>query len=464
MLFQNSKNGGVILATQILIPQVLFSGSICEYENLQNQDLNTKWEFPLQSYINQAKKISSILQNLEQAGGTVVAWFIVEETIKQREIYKIEQQLEFELQQYIDKDWDLEVFVVPGSKNCSLDEYRFEIEPYIHKLFIRFPFESFAQFVGFGETLPFQAIFLEGLSQFGDRYVSLYSDEYGNFLISTTQLSLTSNIENWGKQFRDFIFDHDYQAAFNLIKDIDQTTEIKGVSLLLQMMIDRFNFAFDDAIEHLDEAIRTLGENEVLKQTKEKLIPLQSQNNQIRDLNRVIELYRQLDIYFDIDDTLSFLIRFYRAREAVLYYLLQHAQTIPFAVRQGKNGSIYQVIDELEQRYDRREIDGYYGAYFYLKSKNVAQALDIRNQSFIGHGRKGIYPNQLWHSYFGTTKTTLQKAKRRYFMDTALMFRDLDAELDENIIDLNRYILQTVSKLFPKGFNLNEEYFYQSVD
>jgi hypothetical protein len=114
----------------------------------------------------------------------------------------------------------------------------------------------------------------------------------------------------------------------------------------------------------------------------------------------------------------------------------------------------------LEEKYDNWEIDGYYGAYFYLKSANVAGALNVRNNSFIGHSRNKVDKEELWHSYFGTSKTTFNKAKRRFIMDTALMFRDLGVELDENIMSINRFLLQLSRKMILKGKVFHEKCIY----
>ena len=158
-------------------------------------------------------------------------------------------------------------------------------------------------------------------------------------------------------------------------------------------------------------------------------------------------MYRQLEVYFEKEDYSSFLVRFYRAREAVLYYLLQHGQHVSYPIKVGKNPSIYQVIDQLEEKYESEAITQYYGTYFYLKSKNVADTLQVRNNSFIGHGRKEINHRDLLTAHYGTASTTVKKAKHRFMMDSTLMLKDLEAELDDNFEHMTRLLLAVSRKL-----------------
>lgn len=429
---------------QLLIPQILFSGVIKKVHSEENSN----WEIPVEPLLEQLKKLQPILSRLHQEEGTIFTWFLVDNSFNKSAKVKIEKQLEAIIEEYID-GWEVEAILIPASEHATYEDIRLEIDILIHKLFKRFPFEHFTQIVGFGDVVPFQAMFIEGLQQFGDRYASLY---YENNELHISQTKTEPNIRNWKREFRVFIMDHDYQTALELLRDVEQTKEILGIKYLLQMMIDRFNFAFEDAFKHLIQA-REMISHPLLEETSDKLSRILSRDKKTRDINRIVELYRQLDVYIDIDDTTSFLIRFYRAREAILYYLLHHAQVVPSQVQSKKKSTIYQVVDELEQKYDNWEIDGMYGAYFYLKSQNVAQTLNVRNQSFIGHSRKGIDKKQLWHSYFGTSHTTMERAKKRFFMDTSLLFRELGNPLDENIIDINRLLIQLVSTILLKGQN-----------
>lgn len=434
----------------IIMPQILFSGIIKRLHNEYQNGRTTNFNIPIELLKEQFEKVPPILTQLQQKDGTIFCWFQVEDSIKKQEMIKIERQLESLLEEYFSEEWDVEAVLIPTSNQASFEKIRFQVDSIIHKIFKRFPFENFTQIVGFGDIIPYQAIFMEAISQFGNRYSSLYY-ENNEILLSHTETE--PNMKSWTKEFRDLIMDHDYQTALELLSELNQTQEVAGIKYLLQMMIDRFNFAFEDALGHLAQA-KGIINHPLLDETSTKLSLILSEDNKTRDMNRIIELYRQLDVYLDLDDTTSFLIRFYRAREAVLFYLLHHAQTEQTQVHIGKKSNIYQVIEELEQKYDNWEIDGYYGTYFYLKSQNVARTLNVRNQSFIGHARSGIDKKELWHSYFGTSKTTIEKAKKRFMMDTTLLFRDLGILLDENIIDINQLLLQLVSDIFSKGQNV----------
>jgi hypothetical protein len=431
------------LKETVLLPQVLFSGIITRRDfDPSHSSLN---DFVLNTYDEQFKKLSEIVERLTQKSGTIIAWFLVDQRFNKQELVSLEKQLERFIEKRLGDEWNVEaIFISLDAHSLHFEELQDEVERHVHKLCVRYPFEYFAQLVNFGNSTVYQALFLEGIRQFEDRYASIYWDENE---VHVEYTMMQPHTETWSKQFRDFIIDHDYQAAFEMLKELDETDDVKALGFLLQMMMDRLNFAFEDALIHLEEAMKLLGNESVLVETKEKLSVLLSKETKTRDLARIVELYRHIDMYLDMDDFVSFLVRFYRAREAILFYLLQHAQTIPHEVKLQKKSTIYEVFDELEEKYDNWEIDGYYGAYFYLKSTNVAGALNVRNNSFIGHSRNKVDKEELWHSYFGTSRTTFNKAKRRFIMDTALMFRDLGVELDENIMSINRFLLKLSRKL-----------------
>jgi hypothetical protein len=433
-----------ILAEQVVIPHVLLSGMV-----KKAGDVSHSLELVMndEHYLRQLMQLSSILRHVSRKDKrTLIAFFLLDDRFYKYERVALEKKLEDWMEAKIKGKWQVEVHFLPVSYgNIDLDKCRVEVERLIHKLCVRFPFEQFGQIVGFGDPSLFSLIFLEGVRQFADRYVSIYWTEKEVHMEPT---ATDPPLETWSKQFRDFIIEHDYQAALEMLQDLEETKEKETMAHLLQMMVDRLNFAIEDTLFHLEKALELLGAEGILVETKEKLLPLLSPDLKTRDLARIVELYRHLDMYVDMGDTVAFLIRFYRAREAILYYLLQHAQTVPGKVTVEKKSTIYEVIELLEEKYDQWEVDGYYGAYFYLKSLNVAGALQVRNRSFIGHARRGVDQKELWHAYYGTANTTLEKAKRRFIMDTSLLFRDLGVELDENITDLNRFLLQLTSQYF----------------
>ncbi|MED5073743.1 hypothetical protein P9857_07045 [Anoxybacillus geothermalis] len=438
---------------KVLLPQVLFSGII--KKNSSSFTHSSYYDFVLDTYREQVEKLSEIMKRFAQTSGPLIAWFLVDQRFHKQELVSLEKQLERFIEKRLGDAWDVEAMLILLDANSfDLEDLQDEVERLVHKLCMRYPFEYFAQLVNFGDPTVYQSLFVEAIRQFEERYASIYWDE-DEVHVEYTVMEVQS--ETWVKQFRDFIIDHDYQAAFEMLQELDETEEVKALRCLLQMMMDRLNFAFEDALVHLEEAMKLLGNESVLVETKEKLSALLSKETKTRDLARIVELYRHIDMYLDMDDLVSFLVRFYRAREAVLFYLLQHAQTIPHEVTLQKKSTIYEVFDELEEKYDNWEIDGYYGAYFYLKSTNVAGALNVRNNSFIGHSRNKVDKEELWHSYFGTSRTTFNKAKRRFIMDTALMFRDLGVELDENIMSINRFLLQLSRKMMLKGQVFHEK-------
>jgi hypothetical protein len=136
--------------------------------------------------------------------------------------------------------------------------------------------------------------------------------------------------------------------------------------------------------------------------------------------------------------------------------LLKYAQDSEIDLQSMKKSTIYKVVDELEQRYEQQKIDGYYGAYFYLKSLNVANALQVRNKSFIGHSRDPIENAELWYSYYGTDNITIARAKRRFLLETDLLFRDLQAEQDDNFEKLIDYLIELSNSMEKKGSSQDE--------
>jgi hypothetical protein len=320
------------LKETVLLPQVLFSGIITRRDfDPSHSSLN---DFVLNTYDEQFKKLSEIVERLTQKSGTIIAWFLVDQRFNKQELVSLEKQLERFIEKRLGDEWNVEaIFISLDAHSLHFEELQDEVERHVHKLCVRYPFEYFAQLVNFGNSTVYQALFLEGIRQFEARYASIYWDENE---VHVEYTMMQPHTETWSKQFRDFIIDHDYQAAFEMLKELDETDDVKALGFLLQMMMDRLNFAFEDALIHLEEAMKLLGNESVLVETKEKLSVLLSKETKTRDLARIVELYRHIDMYLDMDDFVSFLVRFYRAREAILFYLLQHAQTIPHEVKLQK--------------------------------------------------------------------------------------------------------------------------------
>ncbi|MBO9129083.1 hypothetical protein [Bacillus sp. 165] len=431
-----------MIGTIEYIPQFLFDGIIREVHTLEGKSIAPYWQYDTESVDKQAETLKKILHGLPQEEGIVAAWFVVEDTLKMKHMVSLQQQLEDRISSVLGDEWEADVFLIPGSSSSTVQDYILDVEGLVHTLSLRYPFEHFAQIVGFGNYAPFQALFLEGMKQFENRYTSIYWNGTSAFLAHT---EYETPADSWAKQFRDFIAEYDYQAALKLLEERDDTPYVIGLRALLQSIIDRLNFAFSESIEHLEEACTYLKKHNMLDETMEALRPLLSHDKKEKELARIAELYRQLEIYLETNDMASFLVRFYRAREAVLLYLMQYGTN--FTYKQKKQSSIYGLVDELEQMYDEERIERFFGAYFYLRSSNVAKTLNVRNNSFIGHGRAGVTQRDLWHNYYGTSKTTLEKAKRRFLLDSQILFKDLGIDMENKFSSLNRYILKVSSKI-----------------
>ncbi|KAA9030643.1 hypothetical protein [Niallia endozanthoxylica] len=442
------------------IPQFIFIETIKAAKSSKGNLTQSLWKLDSDTILQQANQFARIIERLDQKEGILHAWFKVDDTIPFRDFMKIENQLEKLMQPEFGEGWEVEVLLVPINEEKDFEDILETVEQQTHKLAVRYPFEIFTHVVGFGDALLSQAMTLEGVKQFEDRYVSLYWD---NEQTVSHHIRVRKNVQDWRKQFRDFVVDHDYQAALELLKDLEGNNMTKTLKSLLQMMIKRLNFSFDEALNYLEETKEYLSNHTVYQETHSILTSLQSTASKERDLARIVELYRQLEVYFEKEDYPSFLVRFYRAREAVLYYLSQHGQPVSSPVKIGKNSSIYQVVDQLEEKYESGAITQYYGAYFYLKSKNVADTLQVRNHSFIGHGRKGINHRDLLTAHYGTASTTVKKARHRFRMDSTLMLKDLEAELDDNYEHITRLLLAVSRKLERKEVKKDEKSSHLSV-
>jgi flagellar biosynthesis protein FliP len=441
----------------MLIPHFIFPGLI------EKTSMNSTSKIPIrQFFYNEISeysiKLNAIVQQISEKEQVqeIHCWFIIDEMINAKLLPDINSYLQEEIMNSLNHKLHVQIHIIPGTKESPLEEMMIDFEPNIHELSISHPFANFGHVVAFGDAIPEEAFFLEGIRQWEDRYVSIYTSDSDISIVRTT---IKGKTEQWTKQFRQFILDHDYYAALLMVEDLPQSDLSKGLKNVLHMMVDRFNYAFDDAILHLQDAKKYLGEHRLFKETETIFERLRSTNEQEKDLALIVELYRQLDVYFDLDELPAFLIRFYRAREAVMHYLYNYAQTNQDKYRVASKSSFHKVIDEMEEKYDLWELDGYYGAYFYIKSQNVADTLKLRNNSFIGHGRTGINELKLWKEYSGYIGTTKEKAKRRFVVDTSLLLRDLGVHQDENITKLNRYLLRTVVK----GILPNEAFINSSI-
>lgn len=227
---------------------------------------------------------------------------------------------------------------------------------------------------------------------------------------------------------------HDYHAIDRLldVKYLPGQSEEKEALMplraIVKSLLSRLHFDFYEAKqqwqvakslfigqdlffwEEVDSHLRTL---------------LNSSNHQKRDLTRIVELYNHLLVFLESQEIPGFLTRFYRFREAVLLFIAKYAQTNETKAPILYKSNIFKMIRELEERYIDWDIDGYYGAYFYNKSKNVADTLLLRNRSYVGHGRAGVTLDSIWKEYSGYVDFNSDEGVHRFLHDTTLMLRDL---------------------------------------
>ncbi|GGA92054.1 hypothetical protein [Ornithinibacillus halotolerans] len=428
------------------IPQYLFSGLIRRVHTLEGKEMPPFYQFNRDDIVMEAKGLDQLLTQFPQDEGTVVVWFVMEESIPKKHTYSLLSELDSLLSDVIDSEkWELIIQLIPGQTPYKGTEMLMEAERLVHQLAVKYPFDIFAQIVGFGHPIPFQTLFLEGVRQFENRYASVYWENNQVEILHTT---IKQTMDSWMAEFRNFIIDHDYQAALEIITDIEQTKVVQGIKCLLQMMVDRFNFSFDLALAHVKEAKSHLPNHDVMNTTEAILMRLLSQNQAEQDLARIQELFRQIDVFIEIDDMPSFLVRFYRVREAILYYLFQHGRTSNDSSghKNITKGHFLEKLAKLDEQYLSGEVDGNYGAYFYIKSANVTNTLEARNKSFLGHSRKQVNTSGVWKSYNGM-KSSPYQAKLRFTIDSKIMMRDLGIEEDENIPQINKYLLQVSSQM-----------------
>ncbi|WP_026695269.1 hypothetical protein [Peribacillus kribbensis] len=373
----------------------------------------------------------------------------VEKGMNRQTQYKLEQSLESLLEEALPDGWSADAYSMKKNGR-SFSRLLSETEALIHRIAYYYPYETILQLQGLGDGACFRAVSLESIKQFGSRHGFLIAD--GDKPLISMSKSAVSN-SSWRLQIRGFLMEYDFQGALELVKN--QPGAPESFALLLKMMESRLNFCFRESLDLLEECEKLDGKKEIFTETKKILQTLLSADGMEKDMALIEELYRQMEVCIELDDLPAFLTRFYRAREAILLFLLEHGAKEEEAAS-IKKSSIYQLIEELEKKYESGEVEDYIGTYFYLKSLNVAHTLQVRNQSFIGHGREEIKGAELWHSYYGTKRTTVAKVKRRFLLESNMMLRDLGAKMDDNFSELIDYMLELKLDV-QKGQEADEE-------
>ncbi len=148
------------------------------------------------------------------------------------------------------------------------------------------------------------------------------------------------------------------------------------------------------------------------------------------------ELIHQMTMNLRGDDLGAFLTRFYRFREVLMHYILQKLNF------QDKDetwsmGRAPQVLMQIGNLLMDSEQKTYLGAYFYLKSQQVVQTIDLRNHSILGHGRIGFSHKGLWSRYEGYAQAggTDQDHIKHFSFDLQLVMADLGHTMGHNPYD-----------------------------
>ncbi len=407
-----------------------------------------KWMYDEEKLNEELSRLHEGLISSAAADDTVVLYFPFQGRLSKKDRLSLERYLESLIEEEFWQEKTVDVYIIQTWYSQSFTQLMEQLEKIYYRLSYLHPYERFAVVHGFGEPTLYQAMFLSGVEVLHDRMSCMYLESDRAIVMETkTEPSFPSII----KQFRSFLLDYDFVGALQLLKNMKETPAVLGMKKILEMLEARVNFDLEDALVHFSEAEKLLPSTPVLQETKRILVKLNSTNEKEKDLALIEELYRHMEFFVEIDDVSAFLVRFYRAREAVLFFLLKYAQDSDVDLQSMKKSTIYKVVDELEQRYEQQKIDGYYGAYFYLKSLNVANALQVRNKSFIGHSRDPIENAELWYSYYGTDNITISRAKRRFLLETDLLFRDLQAEQDDNFEKLIDYLIELSNSMEKKG-------------
>lgn len=377
----------------------------------------------------------------------VYIWIHINPLMTKRDQLQLETSLEQQMTNFLQKK--TEVFFITESQNSPLDKLISQVDKLMHLLCIYEPFHKIVLVSGLNENLLQQAVLIEGIKTFDDQFCLYIKDEHTEQSI-VQQFEESPYRKSWLKLIRHFIHDFDYIGALELLNGLIENDTVQHIKLLLEVQNARLNFSFQEAQEKIQQAKR-LKENHLhLMQTELILRNLVGENGkQQQELEQIHELYRHMKIMLLKEDFPSFLTRFYRTREALLYYIVNYGCSEKIDL--PRTSSIYQLIEKVEDLYEEGKIIRFYGAYFYLKSSNVADTLAVRNKSFIGHHRKPIHKSTIFEEYYGAKPFKNSQATDRFLGDTRIMLRDLGVTMDSNLENMNEYILTTLQNATREG-------------
>lgn len=344
----------------------------------------------------------------------------------------------------LQKQFPYEIDVMMVKEQEHFDGMLIGVDQMMHQLCIHFPFENHLLAINNEDSLCQQAVLIEGVKTFEDHFGTFYLKESAYL----KQYEHSHFSSEWFNMFQQLIHHYDFVGAKELLKEFQPSDEIMVVDSLLSIQEYRFNFDFQEAKNRWELISGKVPKDLRLFQLGLILDRAVGADEHHQDLERIQELYRQVKACLMKGDSASFLTRFYRAREAVIRFVLKYGLR-----KESKTvfSTIYQLIDFLEDQYEDREIQKYYGAYFYTKSSNVGDTLAIRNHSFIGHKRLPIQTKKMYEEYYGTYVDRTSQMTDRFLGDSRIMLYELGGMLDDNIDDVNAFLIEYINDFARRG-------------
>lgn len=388
-----------------------------------------------------------VLQHHEEVK-KVYVWVYLHQPFSVRRLLELETQWENKLQMKIHKE--VELIPVVRKKGNWFDDILIEVNQVIHRICNEEPFDEMVLVSCGGQSLLQQAVLIGGIKTFADRFCLMLQDQATGEVLRQ-QFYDSPYKKSWLQLYQHLIHDYNYAGALKLVEGLEKNKKTQFIKILLEVQHLRENFNFEEAYEKFREAkkihpasnLRMLGTEIILQHLNGEM------GEQKKELEQILELYRHIKALLLKENYPSFLTRFYRAREAVLKYIVKYGSDEE--IQLPRVSSIYQFIDQIEELYEEGKINRFFGVYFYIKSSNVANALNVRNKSFIGHNRKPISKNAILYEYYGSRNIKIPQAAERFLGDTRIMLRDLGGALDDNLEEMNKYLIELMISAAREG-------------
>ncbi|WP_342580690.1 hypothetical protein [Ureibacillus sp. FSL W7-1570] len=378
----------------------------------------------------------------------VYIWVRLHRPFSIRQQMEFEERWEKELRKKIHQN--VELIVLDRKKGKWFENELIEVNREIHRICIEEPFEEMV-LISRGEHSQLQqAVLIGGIKTFANRFCLMLQDQATGELIRQ-QFHDSPYKKSWLQLFQHLIHDYNYVGALKLMEGLEKNDRTRFIKYLLEVQLLRQNFNFEKALEKFMEAKKIHPASNLRLLEMELILQCLNgeQGEQKKELEQIQELYRHIKALLLKGDYPAFLVRFYRAREAVLRYIVKYGPDEKIDIPRAS--SIYQFINQVEELYEEGKINRYFGVYFYIKSSNVANALNVRNKSFIGHNRKSISKNAIFHEYYGSKNIKIPQATERFLGDTRIMLRDLGGALDDNLEAMNLYLIELMFSAAREG-------------